>query len=359
MKKRVYGFDVARALAVFGMVIVNFKIAMNAETGNMVLLLFTTLFEGRASALFVILAGVGIVFLTDKARLENDPVMIAKSRFLIIKRGLLLVALGLLYTPVWEADILHFYGFYFLIASAVFTCKDRVLVLVAIVIALLFPGLMLFFDYEKNWDWVLLSYDNFWTLDGMIRHIFFNGFHPVIPWTAFLVLGMWLARQDLSRESLRKKLLFASALLLVLVEGGFYGLRQLLYSQVIPDLTRDEIEFLFSTSILPPMPQYLLSAACSAVLVLIGCLYFSEKYPNNLITRLLYQTGQCSLTLYVAHVIVGMGFLEAIGRLENQSITFSLICALLFCFLSIFFCNFWLKRFKAGPLEWCFRKLAG
>jgi uncharacterized protein len=34
MKQRVTGFDLARALAIFGMVIVNFKIAMNAETGT-------------------------------------------------------------------------------------------------------------------------------------------------------------------------------------------------------------------------------------------------------------------------------------------------------------------------------------
>ncbi len=31
--KRIIGFDVARAFAIFGMVIVNYKIAMNAE-GN-------------------------------------------------------------------------------------------------------------------------------------------------------------------------------------------------------------------------------------------------------------------------------------------------------------------------------------
>jgi uncharacterized protein len=72
MKQRVTGFDLARALAIFGMVIVNFKIAMNAETGNLLLMSFAGLFEGRASALFVILAGVGVTFLTNKAREFGD-----------------------------------------------------------------------------------------------------------------------------------------------------------------------------------------------------------------------------------------------------------------------------------------------
>ena len=63
---RLIGIDFARALALFGMVIVNFKLAMNADIGTPQLIEFAALFEGRASALFVILAGIGIAFLTKK-----------------------------------------------------------------------------------------------------------------------------------------------------------------------------------------------------------------------------------------------------------------------------------------------------
>lgn len=111
MKQRIVGFDFARAIAIFGMVIVNFKIAMNADNGSKILLWFSGIFEGRASALFVVLAGIGLTFLTSKARLSGDPALIKKSQFSIIKKGILLVAIGLAYTPIWEADILHFYGF--------------------------------------------------------------------------------------------------------------------------------------------------------------------------------------------------------------------------------------------------------
>jgi uncharacterized protein len=89
MKQRVTGFDLARALAIFGMVIVNFKIAMNAETGNLLLMSFAGLFEGRASALFVILAGVGVTFLTNKARESGDGSLVFKNRFIAHKtRGI-------------------------------------------------------------------------------------------------------------------------------------------------------------------------------------------------------------------------------------------------------------------------------
>ncbi|MBA6339357.1 DUF418 domain-containing protein, partial [Colwellia sp. BRX8-7] len=72
----------------------------------------------------------------------------------------------------------------------------------------------------------------------------------------------------------------------------------------------------------------------------------------------LCQTGQLSLTLYVAHVILGMGTLESMGLLINQTINFALLSALIFCICGIVFSVMWLKYFKTGPLEWLFRKVA-
>ena len=358
MKQRVTGFDLARALAVFGMVIVNFKIAMNAHTGNALLMGFSQLFEGRASALFVILAGIGVTFLTNKARASTDNSLIFKNRLSLIKRGLLLVVIGLVYTPIWEADILHFYGFYFLIGSALFMVKDKTLLLISLIIMLAFPSLMLLFDYEKNWDWVSLSYANFWSFDGMIRHVVFNGFHPIFPWAAFFIFGMWLGRQDLSNHSIRNKLLVGSVITLIVVECLFYALRITIGDGSELGMTTEEVTFLLSTSIIPPLPQYIISAGSSAVILLVGCLYFSERFSESKIHKWLYQTGQLALTLYVAHVILGLGILESMGLLTNQTINFSLLSALIFCIGSMFFSVMWLKYFKVGPLEWLFRKVA-
>jgi uncharacterized protein len=358
MKQRVTGYDLARALALFGMVIVNFKVAMSAETGQVFLLNFATLLEGRASALFVMLAGIGLTFLTAKARSSVDNTLVLKTRISIIKRGLLLVVIGLIFTPIWEADILHFYGFYFLFAAAIFMYQGKVLLWISMFIMLIFPVLMLLFNFDQNWDWETLTYNHFWSVDGMIRHIFFNGFHPVFPWAAFLTFGMWLGRQDLSLKLARKKLFVVALITLVITECSFYYLKNMLENAGGTVMTVEEITFLFSTSIIPPLPQYVISAGSSAVLVLITCLYLSERFAENKIIKYLYQTGQLSLTLYIAHIIVGMGFLESIGRLENQSIDFSLLSALIFCAGSIAFSVVWLKFFDVGPLEWVFRKVA-
>lgn len=358
MNHRITGFDLARALAIFGMVIVNFKIAMNADTGSQLLMSFAHMFEGRSSALFVILAGVGITFMTNKARISSNSITIYKGRISLIKRGLLLIFIGLLYTPIWAADILHFYGFYFLIASVVFMFNDRALLLVSTIIMLAFPSLMLFFNYEQNWNWISLTYENLWSLDGMVRHILFNGFHPIFPWAAFLIFGMWLGRQDLSQKAIRKRFLLSSIVSLIVIESLFYIIKLSLGDGAALEMTNVEVEFLFSTSIIPPLPQYIISAGSSAVIVLIGCLYFSDKFPKNKIQKWLCQTGQLSLTLYVAHVILGMGTLESMGLLVNQTIDFSLFSALIFCVCGIAFSVIWLKYFKTGPLEWLFRKIA-
>ncbi|WP_419810464.1 DUF418 domain-containing protein [Bacterioplanoides sp.] len=348
-RQRNSGFDVARALAIFGMVIVNFKIAMNAESGTALGLWFASLFEGRASALFVMLAGIGITFLTRQARASNNPEEIRVKRMSLIKRGLLLIVLGLAYIPVWEADILHFYGVYFLLATAVFMVSGRFLLRLTMALIMAFPVMMLVFDYDQNWHWPTFSYQNFWTLDGMIRHLFFNGFHPFFPWAGFLVLGMWLGRQELNDTAVQRRLFVSALVVFLVVESVFYGLRLIAPAELQPVL---------SISIIPPLPQYMISAASTAVMILLACLVLTTRFPNARIIQWLASTGQLALTLYVAHVLLGMGTLEAIGQLYNQTIEFALFSAAVFSVSGIAFSVIWLRYFRQGPLEWLFRYLS-
>ncbi|MCV6636879.1 DUF418 domain-containing protein [Candidatus Albibeggiatoa sp. nov. NOAA] len=350
MTQRVIGFDVARALAIFGMVIVNFKVVMSEEVGgNEWLMQFVYLFEGRASALFVVLAGVGVTLLTNKARQSTNPKMITQARLNLLKRSLLLIAIGVAYMPIWDADILHYYGFYFLIAVIIFTFSDQKLLITTILLTLAFPVLMLLFDYEQNWDWETFAYQNLWTVEGFTLHTLFNGVHPVFPWAAFLVFGMWLGRQNLASTSIRKQFLIYALLAWAGTELMFYGIYQF-FSQT-------EEADLFLISPIPPMPQYLISATSSAVVIIMICLTMAERFKNSLTIKWLSQTGKLSLTLYVAHVLIGMGFLESIEMLEDQPIEVSLFSAVVFCMLGIVFSIVWLRYFATGPLEWIFRKL--
>ncbi len=357
MAERVPGFDIARALAIFGMVIVNFKVVMVSQQGNGLLTWLAGLLEGRASALFVVLAGVGITFLTNKARCTKDRNSIRAARKNLVRRGFLLIAIGLAFTPIWPADILHFYGFYFLVAAFIFEVSNKYLLILCAVVISLFPILLLLFDYEKGWDWSSLTYHGFWTMDGMIRHILFNGFHPVVPWCAFLIFGMWLGRLDLSNPASQRRMLGWSLGAWITTEFTFFAVRWSLGLLESGSNSNPEINSLLSTAIIPPMPQYLIASGSLATVVIILCVQLSEKYSDVRITRWLTLTGKQALTLYVAHVIIGMGVLEALGLLENRTIEFALLSATAFFSLGMVYSVWWPKHFSAGPLEWLFRKL--
>jgi uncharacterized protein len=219
MKQRIIGFDLARALAIFGMVIVNFKIVMQAHASeDMVWLKIVNIIDGRASALFVVLAGVGLSLLTRQSRLSGDLQVLALERKALFKRAGFLFVLGLLYIEIWPADILHYYGVYILIGALCLLLPSRyILTLIAI---LLFMSVLLFvmLNYNTAWNWRTLAYADLWTIKGFVRNLIFNGFHPILPWLGFLLLGMVIGRQNLGQVALRERLFLLGLFAAVLAE---------------------------------------------------------------------------------------------------------------------------------------------
>lgn len=138
-KKRIFGLDFARAWAMFGMLLVNFMVITGAEgNGPPLLKTFMTLFEGRASALFVILAGIGITLMNKSSVASQEKIKINTSRILIWKRSLFLFILGLLlYVMEWTGDILHYYGVYLFIAALLITVRRTILIWLSIIILIL------------------------------------------------------------------------------------------------------------------------------------------------------------------------------------------------------------------------------
>ena len=356
MKKRILGYDIARALAVIGMVIVNFKIAMGADqNGPHWLLTFASLFEGRAAATFVVLAGAGLSLLSRRARQNHDLVELGRNRASLLKRALFLFVVGLLYSPLWPADILHFYGLYITVGALVLAASTRRLWALATAFTVGFVILLGVFDYEAGWNWETFSYEGFWTPAGFVRNLFFNGFHPVFPWTAFLLIGMVLGRQDLRNPAVRKRVMAWGLGAAVVAEAGSWLLIKTL-SAGASAVDVEIITSLFGTAAMPPMPLYIIAGTGTACVVIAACVALGERFAEASWIRPLVATGQLALTLYVAHVVVGMGMLEALGWLENQSPPFAIGSALVFSGLSVLFAHLWRKRFKRGPLEWIMRR---
>lgn len=354
--QRIIGIDVARALAVIGMVIVNFKMVIGG-TGNSYIQFITGLLEGKAAATFVVLAGVGLAFMTRKKDEQTLRVQQRKAKRQLLKRAVFLFVLGLAYMPIWPADILHFYGIYMLVASY-FLFRSRLIILIgALSIILIYPILMWIWEYDHNWDFVKYTYTNFWSLQGFVMNLLYNGFHPVFPWSAFMLLGLWFGKQNLHNINVVKKAMKISAIVFITTLLTSKGL--LLFLGEGDSVVVEELTSVLGTSPMPPLPIYMISGASFAIFIISVCIYLAYKNPKNSIIKSLKSTGQLALTFYVAHVLLGMGGIEMfIGdELGEQSITFSFVYALLFSSLCIVFAVFWKRYYTHGPLEWIMRKL--
>ena len=100
--------------------------------------------------------------------------------------------------------------------------------------------------------------------------------------------------------------------------------------------------------------------AMGAASVVIGlCLRFEQWLKTAGILKSLVTVGRQTLTLYLAHIIIGMGALEAFGLLGEQSPLIALVCALGFCVIATVYAIFWSRTFKRGPVEAIMRKVAG
>jgi uncharacterized protein len=353
--KRIYGYDIARALAIFGMVIVNFKTVMhkNGHDDSGWLSIFNLL-DGRASAIFVILAGVGITLLTNSARLAGNKTQLNQEKIFLLRRAIFLFFIGLLYIEIWPADILHYYGIYIAIGAMLIAASTQHLLWTAGGIALAFPIIFSFQNYTTAWNWETLAYADFWSAEGFIRNLLFNGFHPVFPWAAFLVIGMALGRLPMNKPTIRNRVLFFGFITTAIIEATSLLMHPILSNY---GYSEELINYLFSTTPMPPLPLYFLSATGSSLAIIALCVYVGEKYQHSAWLRPFIYTGQLALTLYVAHVVIGMGLLEELGLLANQPLSMAIESALLFCVGSIIFSYFWRSRFKLGPLEWLIRKV--
>ena len=347
MSERLIGLDIARYLAFVGMVLVNFDIAMSygVQSNEGFFKEFIGQLQGRASATFIVLAGIGLGLSSFKKESQTVNTIVKRSMFLLI--------LGLLNMTIFEGDILHYYAFYFLFGVFLLPFSHRVLISVIGILNLVFFSMMLFIDYESGWNFEELTYSGFWTIDGFIRNLFFNGFHPVFPWLGFFLLGILLSRALLKKKQVQIKIISWGLLAIIFSEIMSF----ILSGYVIP--ADSELQFLFMTASMPPMPLYFLAASGSALLIIGLCLLVSEKFRESKIYSLIAPAGTQTLTLYVLHIIVGLGFIDAIGFTGTQTSSQAFVAAIIFCILGTIFAFTWSKWFRRGIFESLMRKLTG
>ena len=329
---RLHGADLARYLAFAGMVLVNFRLAAEVSGGSDVGSLITDTLEGRAAALFVVLAGVGASL--------GKP-----AWHLTLRRAIFLFVVGMLNMLIFDADILHFYALYFVVSMALMRRSDNSLLLGVAGFILAGFVAQLVLDFDRGWNWTTLSYADFWTIEGFLRHSLYNGWHPVFPWAAFLLWGMWLGRLSLGRWTVQTGMVLGGALVA--------GAAQKASATLISD---PEIGALMSTEPVPAGPLYMLAGGATTAAVLGAVLLITPVLlALPLIRRLcdaMIVAGRQTLTHYVAHILIGMGTLEALGWLDGSLHPMQIFwISIAYCAFAALFSWLWSHKFRRGPLE--------
>lgn len=362
---RIIGIDVARGLALFGMIAVHTIGSWNDLLDRPTIV--WTIAAGNAAALFAVLAGVGITLSTGgRAGLAREKRL--RARLHLAVRALLILLIGvaansLIDPPVF--NILPYYALLFLLAVPFLAVRKRVLLLWAGAAAVAGPLLQYYVRAVEPYERLLSPepLDLVASPLDVLGTWLFTGTYPVSTWLAFLLLGMAIGRMPLDRLRLQGGLLGYGTLLallgwtmsrlLVFYLGGYEGM---LYSEV--PITQEFIERLLREGPDPDLPTsslWWLSIAAPhtnttfalmlsggvAVAVLGGALLACRVLPRLL--HPLTAAGSMTLTLYLAH----LAFLH-FYPFEERPWTALLIQVVAVLILPVL----WRRLFRRGPLEW-------
>lgn len=353
---RVYGIDIAKGLAIFGMIFMNYKIAgkyLFSEPYNTNEITYSLLdnMSGRFGALFIFLAGMGVILMNWKALMNNDIVQLKINRRKLFKRSAFLLIIGMLFSLFWKADILHYYAFYIFIGSFLIKFKRRTLILLSIFCVIMFFILNLFLNWEIGWDFNTLEYVDLYTLEGFFKNLFFNGFHPIFPWMAFFLTGMAVAKSDLNTKSKNYLSIIVSIIVFVSVELLSFNLSKTIESK--------ELYYLFSTNAMPPFFLFSISTMAMNIFALNLAIVISRIVSsNNIIIKSLINTGQFTMSHYVFHLFPGLYLLYVLNMIVEITVLSIFIYSVIYFIGAIYITQLWKKRFKHGPLETIMRKIS-
>lgn len=208
---RVTGIDVARALAIIGMIGAHVGYAPDifwsdpSTWGGVI--------HGRSAILFAVLAGVSIALVSGGTRgVAGAGLDIRKVRLSLVGRGIFIFAVGVVLEALGTSVsvILGIYGVLFVLAAVFVDWRRRWLLITAGVLALGGPSLLVVLRAVSGGG------------DGDALTIFAYSMYPPLVWLVFVMAGVVVARSDVRR--MRTALATTAAGVLLAVVGYAVGI---------------------------------------------------------------------------------------------------------------------------------------
>lgn len=325
-RRRLLGLDVARSLAMLGMLVAHYAYADGFDGPLRRVSLFV---NGKAMPLFLFLGGAGLSLLVARSA---RPVRAG------LGRAAVLLGLGLLLTEHVPliAVVLHFYAAYYVVGLLLRRLPDVGLLAVAAAVTaagavtwvVLAPHLPTY-DGWRGWDTVTDP----WPL---LASLTVTGVYPVLPSFAFFAVGMWAGRQRLDDPRVQRRLLAAGVALAVAgyVVAGRIG--RALGSVRELDTTGHG-----------NMPAWVVGATGYALAATALCLLAAGRFPRAV--HPLAMAGQLALTFYVVHAVGLRWWYEGWADRFDYPQQLVAVAVLFTGFVGL--ATLWRRWLPRGPLE--------
>lgn len=362
---RIESLDVARALALFGVVVMNFHAYLNGAESmyptqpSVWERMFNPLtgpLTTRFAATFVLIAGIGVSLFTQRARKSNNRAEIQHARIVLLRRGTVLYILGHFVQWIWPGTILFYYGAYFIIAAAVFAWSSRHLIYLCVASIVVAACLSWWRASQlldgNNTRWLSPSPD---TPRNLLIRTFVDYTHPVFPWIAFFFAGIVLGRYIHRIDEIRLLLMFAAILLTVSTHAANFVFA--------PRYLGSDHDFLLakllSTQPLDRGMLFSLGTLATAVVALCLVSLVVERALHLALTQLLARVGRMTLSVYLLHVIFFNLLVHQLHWVGATGLDTALVLSLSFYVIALVLSNEWNKRFRLGPAERAYRIFGG
>lgn len=351
-RERTIGLDVARAVALIGVVVMNYHGMMNFrgpdappdDLLNRIFDIRTGVLTTRFAATFVLIAGISVVFLTSSDRPHGAR---------LVRRGLVLLFVGYFVNEAWPGTILFYYGAYFVCAALLCRLRSRHLAALATVATAVAVGVAAW-RRQRELDGFSTTWMNPAEIDSL-GDFFFRvaiGYtHPLCPWLTFFCIGMIMGR-NWSRLTTRPVPIALAALGAVVASYG------------LATVARDRRDGALVNVLTAMDPNsrgllYVVSTAGIAVLAVLVLDRLAETFRRSRMVRPLQRAGQMTLSLYLLHILYYYAVVEWFGWFSATGLGAALLLALSYWILSIAGAAWWHHRLGRGPAERIYRWLGG
>ncbi len=335
---RLTGIDAARGLALIGMMSTHILPARDADNSPSLAYLLAS---GRASALFAVVAGIGLALANGRQNPPHGPDLRA-ARWGVLARVPYLLLFGLILGELDSgvAVILVNYSLLFLFATVGLGWTSRRLFWVAAIWVVAVPILSHFLRVRLPASSFLQP--NFSALAQPIalsRELLLTGYYPVLPWLGYVWAGMAVGRLDLRSKTV--------AVSLAVVGFALAVISPVSSSLLIAD--RLDLPFQYPGVTPTDSPLYLVAATphsatpfdlahtIGTALLVVGLTLLAARALGWLAAA-----GAMTLSLYTIHVLA----LATKAGLEDRPILF-----VIHAILAIGFGWIWSVMVGRGPLE--------